>query len=119
VKLFVAGKVGAEDDVSDAIASLEALGHTVPFDWRNLPVWKPYSQHKLYNTTSAQQMRRGVLESDAVVLIWHPDLLGGVVEVGMAMGASKPVYVVGHPRDSLYWCLPGVHVITQLTEIPL
>ena len=123
MKYFVAGKVGFEDGVGGVITDLERMGHEVTLDWRCLNVQKPYSDNMLWNSIPAAVMREAIHNADAFILVWHADLLGGILETGMALAFGIPVfiirpsYAVGKMRDSIYWCLGSVQIVNNVEEI--
>lgn len=95
MKIFVAGKVGQEKSAREAMSILSRAGHEVSFDWTSIPHLKPYDENSEASRRAALLESRGVLESDALVLLAHDKGVGMYVELGMAIACGKPIYVIG------------------------
>lgn len=113
MRLYVAGKTG-DPRVPAVQDRLDREGHDV-FDWAAL------EDDKRTPAMIAQAELREVAAVDALVLIWHPDLLGGLVEVGAALASDVPVVLLNtwrqvdggewldDLRESVFWALPSVY----------
>jgi len=95
MKIFIAGKVGEEEVAREAMNMLSQAGHEISFDWTTIPHLKPYDENSEASQQAALLESRGVLESDALVLLAHDKGVGMYVELGMAIASGKPIYVVG------------------------
>lgn len=91
-------------------------GHLVTYDWTALPTG-------VRDWRVAEAMRQAVLESDALVLAgWDDDMLGALIEVGIAIGGGIPVVLYAprggaEPRSSLFWHLEQVSMASDLDEL--
>lgn len=95
-------KVAAHDAAVNKLrATLNAGWHAAPERAREL----------------AERERKAVWDADLVVLVWAPDLLGAAIEVGIALGEEKPVYVYRSGRDSVFWYLPGCKQVNSQVEL--
>lgn len=87
MKVYVAGKwqdkSDPDSDLSRIMRLIDGMGIELTLDWSELG--DPRSEE------AAEVMRYAVMEADALILVWHENLLGGLLETGMAMGAGKPV----------------------------
>jgi len=96
MKLYVAGKYQERDKIRLVFQELQRMGHTITLDWTN---------HDIYpNEAIVEKLGQfanddvvGVKEADAVILclINHQEYKGLWVEMGVALGAGKPVFIVG------------------------
>ena len=116
---YVAGRVGGgESDVQSVGAALVERGWDWSFDWTiGTPVAKPYLSHVSSNRPIATAMRDAAASSELVVLVWGDGILGALLETGVALGhldEHRIVAVIGaDARQSIFWCMDGVHVFTD------
>jgi len=101
MKIYVAGKYSERDNIRLVFKALEKLGHTITLDWTN---------HDIYpNDAVAERLGEfanddveGVRNADCLIacLLNHHEYKGLWVEMGIALGYNKPVYIVGEAGDS-------------------
>ncbi len=92
MNVYVASKFENYMRVREIQDQLRAAGHTITYDW---------TQCAVMDAVQARKDLFGVLDAEAVVLIVEEDLSyrGALVELGIAMGAAIPVYVLGTALD--------------------
>ena len=92
MKIYVATKWENRQRARIVMADLKDLGHTITWDWTNDAGDGVMNQRK-----QAINDYNGVIDADAVVLILENDYPyeGTLVELGIALGAGKPVFILG------------------------
>lgn len=92
MKIYVATKYEEWPRARDVAALLETWGHEITFKW-----WEVQAPLK----DKAQMDLAGVQAADALVVIFEQDLpyRGAFVEFGAALGAGKPIFVLGNAID--------------------
>ncbi len=95
MKLFVAGKVGKEQETRKAMQIIRDSGNELTFDWTSIPHLSPYEDNEDMSRNAAILEARGVLECDALILLADEQGVGMYVELGMAIASGKPVFVIG------------------------
>lgn len=107
-----------------------------PFDWTVNPVKKPFSENPTRARTVATLMAHAVALADVVVTFYHPNLLGGHIETGIAIAEAmyhpetpKTVIIVGAPEEterSIYYffsfvrrCRDAQEALAVLRELSL
>lgn len=126
MKIYVAGKTQDWRRVRETQNLLVLQGHEITYDW--VPAVIRYGEDDAtgpdVNETGpevlleqAEADREGVREADVVVALGHPDVLGTIVEIGMALAEHKPVILVGEFRDSVFWYFPEVTRVKGLDEL--
>jgi len=115
VKVYVIGKFERKFEVRQIIKDLEEAGHVITEDWT-----EGEDATHLMGTEriaclrrSAEADKRGVQEAEAVIILHHDQLCGGLVEAGMAIGAGKLVLVISEAkptarRQPIFYWLPEV-----------
>lgn len=99
-----------------------SIGHKVTFDWtrheQNLAQWASDDDvSEELARTIANKERLAVQTADVCVLLWHPSLLGGLLEAGMALAYKRGLCVVGPERHSIFWNLAEVDVLEDDAEL--
>jgi hypothetical protein len=88
MRIYVASKFENQARVQEVMAQLVAAGHEITYDWtRNAQV----------SAGQALADVEGVLDAEAFVLIVEKELpyCGALVELGIALGAGIPIYLLG------------------------
>jgi nucleoside 2-deoxyribosyltransferase len=120
VKVFVSGKVGDEADARRVMDILRALGHDLTFDWTAIPHLQPYDDNADAAARAAVLEVRGVQEADALVLVAHERGVGMYVELGIALGLGKKVYVItAQPSRTMFFHHPLVTVLADPDDLAL
>lgn len=95
MRIYVAGKWAPDTitRVREVQAELIAAGHQITYDWTTDTL--PLSSQQAINDL------HGVLGADVFVLVAEQDVpyCGALVELGMAIGAGLPTYVLGTALD--------------------
>lgn len=119
MRLFVSGKIGEEAEARRTMDQLEALGHQVTFDWTRIEHLKPYEANAEASADAAVLEVEGVKQADALVVIAHERGVGMYVELGVALGMGKHVYVVwpGSSR-TMFFHHPLVKMVSSVADLP-
>ena len=118
MKIFVSGKVGDESEAREVMAHLARAGHEVTLDWTTIEHLKPYDENTDASAKAAALEVQGVKEADVLVVIAHDRGVGMYVELGVALGSAKPVYVVSkRPSRSMFFHHPLVTVVRSVDEL--
>jgi len=117
MKLFVAGKIGDEEQAKAAMKLIREAGHEITFDWTTIPHLKPYEQNQEASMQAAIQEAKGVARADAVILLAHENGRGMYVELGMALANKKTVFVIGEEDTSTMFLFhPLVRRVKTVSE---
>lgn len=104
MRIYIATKYEEKSRAAEMAEVLERAGHTITYKW-----W--FNEQVTIEQALADMW--GVVGADALVLIVEKDLnyCGALVEMGIAIGCDKPVYVLGHQLDDrcIFMHLPSVH----------
>jgi hypothetical protein len=98
MRIYVAAKWEERARARAFMTRIEEEGHTVTHDWTKEDEAKADAAGLYYRECAAADVR-GAAAADAVVLLFHPGLQGGLVELGIALGVGLPVVLVGAPPD--------------------
>lgn len=92
MRVYVATKYELKDRAREEMLRLSRAGHSITYDW-TLPE-PPTVEQAILDL-------RGVLDADVVVFIFEEErkYAGSLVELGIALGAGKPVYIIGYALD--------------------
>lgn len=125
MKVYVAsgGKAVAQlVAAKDLMQRLRDAGHTITFDWTDAkPMWIQDMETKVNAGMLADEEVTAVLAADVLVVLL-PGGRGAHVELGIALGAGKLVYLVSAndqhhelcPEASIFYFHP--HVVRFRTE---
>lgn len=113
MKIYVATSFKNIPEARQVMAALRKAGHEISHDWTNEAVdqaW-PLARRLAYLRKCGSADYAGVQAADAVVLINHDLARDAMVEFGLALGMSKPVFLL-YPerRTSVFfhfakaWC---------------
>lgn len=111
MNIYVAGSIR---EVSRVIQVQERvlLHHNITFDWTEYAIGVNGSVKEL-----SELCRRGVNFADKLVYVQpQENKIGSLIEVGMALGAHKPVIIVDNRRFSAFWALPEVMIVRDEGE---
>ena len=118
VRLFVSGKVGADEEVSAVMAALTAAGHEITLDWTTVPHLRPYDENAVASREAAAVDIDAIRDAEALVLIPHAKGIGMYVELGAALAYGKPVYVIAtSPSESMFFHHPLVTRVDHVTSL--
>jgi len=105
-------------------------GHTITFDWTGhfdaaLRLVDSASGLLDAGALSALEAKgaledfKGASDADVLILIPYEGIKGALVEVGIALGSSASVLVIGDDKAvGLFRHLPGVEQIDDVSELP-
>jgi nucleoside 2-deoxyribosyltransferase len=103
MKIYVASH--SQEKALEIAKLLQDNGHHITSRW----IYQPFNDTVTYTETQRQQIAEedtdDVLISDILVLIAGPDKYSGgkFVEAGIAIGANKPVIIIGRRENMLLW----------------
>ncbi|MDP4038624.1 MAG: hypothetical protein Q8P54_01485 [bacterium] len=125
MKLYVAGKLGvAERSLKELMQLLISQGHEFVYDWTiDTSPQKPYLDYPDINRVAAEKMLKAANECDAFILLANDNLLGALIECGIALGSTiqksqKKVYLVGKDfRQSIFYTLSSVVICSDTDEL--
>lgn len=107
MRLYVATKFENALNAAVAMDRLTRAGHRITYDWTpealrrlNDPDAEPRTKQEQVDI--ALDEVDGVLESDALILLWHEGMQGAWFESGIAAGQAIPVIVVGGKLDCIF-----------------
>ncbi len=124
MKVYVATKFENKDEVSRAMESLRAAGHTITHDWTEVDGATYRSESQL--AECAIDDLNGVETADALLFIPRPDCRGAWWECGVASANFIPIIIIdnAYARMCIFEHLPGVihardldHAIEILAEL--
>ncbi len=97
MRVYVGAKFEDAPRARALMTRLEENGHVITYDWTKHEPSTP--KDMLYQC--AVNDLEGVVSCDVFMLLWHPALKGGLVELGAALALRKGVIVIGapHPND--------------------
>jgi hypothetical protein len=99
MNVYVASSFKNKDAVRKVFGALYASGHTVAHDWTALNADGMYGYTlEVFLETCGKNDYFGVMRADAVILLAHEDMKDALAEMGVALGAGKPVIVVDAER---------------------
>jgi len=123
MKIYVAGKFEKKELVLDTYQKLEALGHSIAYDWTKHKFIKPYLKNQQIASKYAQNELNGISNCD--VFIYLADEHGHTLpmEFGAALALlnnkGKPIiYAMGKFNDLSPWYFnPLVKRVDSIDEI--
>lgn len=95
MKCYVTARSSRFDEAKELFTHLKALGHEITFEWTELPMVKPYSEHQADAAKFAQQGIQGVVDADVYIKFQHEDGNGVFTEFGAALASNM---MKGTPR---------------------
>lgn len=114
MKIYVAGKTHDYMIVRGLQLVCQQNGHTITSDWTQA-VERHGVEHETELPTPEQQASyaqadiNAVAEADLVIMLYHEDWLGSLIELGAALGLGKRVWIIGEPkRISVFWHHPNI-----------
>ncbi len=120
MRIYVAGKWEEKSRVRVAQQILRDVGHEITFDWTQ----QPSTEDEVELNRQCIQDIKGVMSADAIVAVlidedtYLCDSANRYVEIGIAIGSTIPVYILGEPReDFLFRRYTNVHTFKTMQEI--
>lgn len=108
MNVYVAGKFESWRDVQRIQRLCEQHGHKITFDWTVHALEALEERREQDMVNNAMNDLEGVVTAHVLIALWHPDLMGTYMEIGMALAMDVPVWLVGFERESVFWHLPHV-----------
>lgn len=103
MKLYIAAH--NQEDARKVAILCAAAGHQITSTWLQEDFKRTAEYTEADKRAIADKDAREVAESDALVLL--PSAMripgGKFVEVGIALGLGKPVFILGHRENMLMW----------------
>jgi hypothetical protein len=115
-RIYVAAKFEEAKRAREVMDLLEARGHVVSHDWTSESVQGLAGQDlEDYLSKCARQDFFGVTSADAVLVLNHDKLFGGMVEFGVALSLGKKIVVVEPGvRDCIFWHMKEVQLVANV-----
>lgn len=114
MRVYVAASTGALESAEAMMGEARRFGHSITHDWtksvRKHGRGDPNELSGEEISIAAWEDRQGVRKADLFILLWNPHLLGGLIELGFALDRGTPCWIIGEPRWSVFYLLPGNHV---------
>lgn len=122
MRVYVASKFENQNAVKKAMHMLRQQGHFVTHDWTvenadglEGTVRDDYLAH------CAQKDVDGVQTAEAILLLHQPNMRGAYIELGIALGRGKRVFVVDGLRDDwtripIFYRLPHVIHVASVED---
>ena len=111
MRIYVAAATRDLDNAKSMMREAQKFGHTITHDWtksvRKNGRGDPNEVSQEEIAMAAWEDRQGVRKADLFILLWNPHLLGGLIELGFALDRNIPCWIVGEPRWSVFYVLPG------------
>ncbi|KKN74989.1 hypothetical protein LCGC14_0384910 [marine sediment metagenome] len=101
MKFYVAGKWEDRKNCRKLMDKIQDLGHAISYDWTT-----GEETDEGYPIVNAINDTRGVQVSDVYVgrFIDKNNYKGALVELGIALGLNKRIFIIGHAIDSCIFC---------------
>ncbi|EIQ01112.1 Nucleoside 2-deoxyribosyltransferase [Opitutaceae bacterium TAV1] len=91
MKYYIASKLENHAAHNRLRDSLTAIGHTITYDWTHHGAVYRHGLERIREVAKLETL--GVLNADVVIVLW-PGGRGTHTELGMALGAGKPVIFI-------------------------
>jgi hypothetical protein len=125
LKIYVCSKFEEKPRCRAMQELLRNAGHEITLDWTQFedpPGWDgdvatatPAQAEFLCGC--AQKDWAGVLNADLVVVLTHPNLRGGLIEMGIAIANGIPVIAVGPHYRTVFFLLPDVALVRTDADV--
>ena len=100
------------------LSALRSAGHSLTLDWTSLPHIRPYSTNFDEARRIAELEATAVTEADALILLADERGVGLFVELGIAIGQGKRVYVLtSSAEQTIFYYHPKVKVFSSREEL--
>lgn len=118
MKIYVVGKFEDVYEVRKVMHFLEGRGHEITHDWTPMNDSAIEGAERLdYRRACAHADIVGVVEAEAILVLNHPNLHGGMLEIGYALAIARPIYLVDRAaRDSVFFEIADVHTCANLAD---
>lgn len=103
MKIFVTSS--SWNQAKTLAAILKSLDHEVTSDWHNRPYFPTASYDEPMRELIATDARKLIEKSDALVVFSTDEPVPGgkFVDVGIALGSGKKVFLIGHRENLKMW----------------
>lgn len=122
-QIYVAAGFKSYAKARAVIDHLKNLGFGISFDWTRTSAFGPDGHPTRADRTKEEDAEYakndvwGVEAADALVLMGDTNPYGGLMEAGMAMRNNrKEVLIICPERESVFFCLPNVHVFNSYVD---
>lgn len=104
MKLYIAGH-NQEDAIAVADALMGHSAHQITARWLKKPFNRTNEHSEEERIAIAEEDHSDITAANGLVLLASPKRVPGgkFVEVGIALGQGKPVYILGHRENMLMW----------------
>ncbi len=113
MRYYISGSIHDIERVPHIIHDCRYHGGTITHDWTRYAGPKD-------NLEEATRQLDGVRSCDTFVLVVHPRLKAGWMEMGAALALGREVVIVPHAEvsGSMWYTFPSVHVLQEAEPYP-
>jgi hypothetical protein len=111
MKIYVAGKFEDYRRVREIQELARKHGHTITFDWTVVAAMVENTGQRPTEDLERENAGKdlwGVKTAHLLIALHHPEALGTLIEVGIAFGTGKQIWLVGPWGHSVFWADPNV-----------
>lgn len=123
MNIYVAAKWEEKSHVRLLYKVLTERGHVITHDWTQEEEGDRQGEElEKYLRDCADKDYEGVMAADVVILVDHPRLRGGMVELGLALAWGKTIYVLKNgfdmaPVDCIFYHMPEIRHLPGIEDI--
>lgn len=122
MKIYIAGKFEAREEIRGLMNIVEANGHTITHDWTKETLeGKTPEEHSPYLQKCALQDFDGVYDAETLILIPNKDGSGMFTEMGVAIALFMPIFVVGFDpaihKANIFYNLPHIAKVDTIEQV--
>lgn len=105
------------------VDQLTALGFLNTHDWSRTDEFSETGGYTKTELTEEDARRYalaalvGAANADFLVLLPFPNMMGALLEVGIALSNRRQVFIIGECRYTVFWSLPNVHRLNSIDEL--
>lgn len=117
--IYVAGKYHEAARARALMEKLRALGHTITYDWTK-HFFEEQAGIPQNEPKCAEDDMAGVVEANVFVILYHPQLSGGMCELGGAIVMQSDIIAVGFPKPyvNVFLHHPAVRHVATDDDVP-
>jgi nucleoside 2-deoxyribosyltransferase len=124
VKIYTASRFQSYERTREFNDLLRAAGHEVTYDWTRTDEFGEdghprfvdgvgeltYAKRREYAMLDLQ----GVVVADLTIVFADDQLTGALIEMGAACALGRPVWVLSPWKESIFWALPNVEIMSEV-----
>jgi hypothetical protein len=119
MKWYIASRVRHKERLIQIADILKSEGEVVTSDWIYHDFVKPYEKNLVTVQNFAEDVVKGITDSDIFILISDPEGTDMFIELGIALSAGvRKLYIVGqHSKRSLMQLHPNITHVEKIQDI--